>query len=206
MKSRSCEIGCCNGRIALKFDRHLGSAAAKFQSHCKSLNPNLAASRLHETCGKTSYRLVNRGPDHVSHLECHLIRKTSYTFQLHHSFWEHIFKYTLTCLKCIWNHVRRNYGEIETYLPLKSALCLLITWHSHVLVACRHKFRSGVQTGPSHEGLSEIIFTLSTLIKKNIFRTENISTLIQSVPLVADKVSLCAHAADITMRPVIDQH
>ena len=34
------------------FDRHLGSSAAevpaKFQSDWKSLNPNLAASRLHE--------------------------------------------------------------------------------------------------------------------------------------------------------------
>ena len=52
VKSRSREIGCCNGRIALKFDRHLGSNAAevpaKFQSDWKSLNPNLAASRLHE--------------------------------------------------------------------------------------------------------------------------------------------------------------
>ena len=47
---------------------------------------------------------------------------------------------------------------------------------------------------------------ISHFDKKNIFRTENISTLIQSVPLVADKVSLCAHAADITMLPVIDQH
>ena len=52
VKSRSREIGCCNGRIALKFDRHLGSSAAEvpviFQSDWKSLKPNLAASRLHE--------------------------------------------------------------------------------------------------------------------------------------------------------------
>ena len=52
MKSRSCEIECYNDRFALKFDRHLGSVAAevpvKFQSNWKSLNPNLAASRLHE--------------------------------------------------------------------------------------------------------------------------------------------------------------
>ena len=38
--------------VALKFDRHLGSAAAevpvKFQSYWESLNPNLAASRLHK--------------------------------------------------------------------------------------------------------------------------------------------------------------
>ena len=51
VKSRSCEIGCCNVRIALKFDMHLGNAAAevsKFQSDWKSLNSNLALSRLHE--------------------------------------------------------------------------------------------------------------------------------------------------------------
>ena len=38
--------------IALKFDRHLGNAAAevpvKFQSDCKILNPNLVASRLNK--------------------------------------------------------------------------------------------------------------------------------------------------------------
>ena len=41
-----------NGRIALKFDTHFGSAAAetpiKFQSDWKSLNLNLGASSLHE--------------------------------------------------------------------------------------------------------------------------------------------------------------
>ena len=51
-KSRSQEIGCYNDRIALKFDRHLGSSAVemsvKFQSDRKGLNPKLAASRLHE--------------------------------------------------------------------------------------------------------------------------------------------------------------
>ena len=51
-KSRSHEIGHYIDRIALNFDRHLGSAAAevpvKFQSYVKSLNLNLAASRLHE--------------------------------------------------------------------------------------------------------------------------------------------------------------
>ena len=45
-------IGCYNDCIALKFDRHFGSTATevpvKFQSDWKSLNPNLAASRLHE--------------------------------------------------------------------------------------------------------------------------------------------------------------
>ena len=38
-KSRSGEIGCCNNRIALKFDRHLGSTVVdvpfKFQSAWK---------------------------------------------------------------------------------------------------------------------------------------------------------------------------
>ena len=51
-KSRSREIGCCNGRNAPNFHRHFGNAAVgvpvKFQSDWKSLNPNLAASRLHE--------------------------------------------------------------------------------------------------------------------------------------------------------------
>ena len=41
-----------NYRTALKFDRNLGGAAAdepvKFQSDWKSLNTNLATSRLHE--------------------------------------------------------------------------------------------------------------------------------------------------------------
>ena len=52
VKSRSHEIECYNSRIALKFDRHLGSSAVdvpvKFQSDWQSPNPNLAASRLHE--------------------------------------------------------------------------------------------------------------------------------------------------------------
>ena len=50
--SRSREIGCNDDRIALKLDRHLGGAVAevpvKFQVDSKSLNPNLAAWRLHE--------------------------------------------------------------------------------------------------------------------------------------------------------------
>ena len=52
VKFRGREIGCYNDRFALKFDRQLGSTAAevplKFQSDWKSLNPNLAASRLRE--------------------------------------------------------------------------------------------------------------------------------------------------------------
>ena len=43
--SRSCEIGCYNDCIALQFDRHFGSAAADVP--VKSLNPNVAAWRLH---------------------------------------------------------------------------------------------------------------------------------------------------------------
>ena len=49
--SRSRAIGCHDYRIALKFDRHLGSPRAevpvKIQSDWKGVNPNLAASRLH---------------------------------------------------------------------------------------------------------------------------------------------------------------
>ena len=52
VNSRSREIACYDERIALKFDRHLGSAAAevpvKFQSDYENLNLNLVDSRLHE--------------------------------------------------------------------------------------------------------------------------------------------------------------
>ena len=53
VKSRSCEIECCNASISLKFHRHIvGCAAAaepaKFQNDWKRLNSNLAASKLHE--------------------------------------------------------------------------------------------------------------------------------------------------------------
>ena len=51
-KSRSREIWCYNDFIALKFDRHLGSAVAevavKFQNDWKCLNLNLTAPWLHE--------------------------------------------------------------------------------------------------------------------------------------------------------------
>ena len=61
VKSRSREIDCYDDHIVLKFDRHIGSAAAdmpvKFQSDWNSLNPNLAPSRLHEI------RWMNRGPE-----------------------------------------------------------------------------------------------------------------------------------------------
>ena len=59
MKYRSPEIGCYNDRIALTFGGHLGSAAAyvpvKFQNDWKSLNPNIAISRLHEILRQASY-------------------------------------------------------------------------------------------------------------------------------------------------------
>ena len=52
VKSRSRDIGYYHDRIALKFDRHLGSAAAKvafkIQSDCESLNTNRAAVGLRE--------------------------------------------------------------------------------------------------------------------------------------------------------------
>ena len=52
VKYRSHEIGTLNCRIALKFDRHIGSNATKvpvkFQSDRTILNTNLVASRLHE--------------------------------------------------------------------------------------------------------------------------------------------------------------
>ena len=52
VKSGRREIGCYNDRNTLKFDRHLGSAAVeepvKSESDWEILNPNLAASRLHE--------------------------------------------------------------------------------------------------------------------------------------------------------------
>ena len=70
-----------NDRIALLFDRHLGSAAAdvpvKFQSDWKSLNPNLVASR---SCGKTTH-LVNRGPNAVIQTERSPTPKYAHAFQ-----------------------------------------------------------------------------------------------------------------------------
>ena len=52
VKSWCSEIGCYNGRIALTFDRHLGSRAAEalvnLQGDYKSVNSNLAGSILHE--------------------------------------------------------------------------------------------------------------------------------------------------------------
>ena len=52
VRFQSHEFGCYDDRIALKYDRHLGSAAAavpvKFHRDWKSLKPNLIASRLHE--------------------------------------------------------------------------------------------------------------------------------------------------------------
>ena len=69
LTDKSREIGCYFDRIALKFDRHLGSAAAevpvKFQSDWQSLNPNLVGFFFRDftrSCSKTSVGLVNKGP------------------------------------------------------------------------------------------------------------------------------------------------
>ena len=66
IKSRSYEIGTLNCRIALKFDRHIGSNAAevpvKFQSDRKILNTNLAASRLYEILRKDVFSDIETGP------------------------------------------------------------------------------------------------------------------------------------------------
>ena len=52
VETRSREIGWYDGRIALKFDRHLGTDATevpvKFQSDWKRFNPNLTASKFRE--------------------------------------------------------------------------------------------------------------------------------------------------------------
>ena len=54
MKSRNREIGCYNDCIALKYDRHLGSAAAEVlgkihcDSKCLNMNRDFMVSRLHE--------------------------------------------------------------------------------------------------------------------------------------------------------------
>ena len=52
VKPLSREIRCYNDRIIVKSDKHLSTNAVdvsvKIQSDCKSLNPNLAVSRLHE--------------------------------------------------------------------------------------------------------------------------------------------------------------
>ena len=62
VQSRSREIGCCKGRITPTFDRH-PEVPGKFQTDWKSLNPNLAAPRYFtRSCGKTSIRLMNKGP------------------------------------------------------------------------------------------------------------------------------------------------
>ena len=66
VKSRSRDIRVQTFRIALKFDRHLGSTAVetpvKFQSDTVVLIPNLGLRVFTRFGSKTSYRLVNRGP------------------------------------------------------------------------------------------------------------------------------------------------
>ena len=66
VKSRSYETGTLNCRIALKFDRHIGSTAAevpaKFWSDRTILNTNLAASRLYEILRKDVFSDIETGP------------------------------------------------------------------------------------------------------------------------------------------------
>ena len=70
-KSRSHENGILNCRIALKFDRHIGSTTAevpvKFQSDRKILHTNLAASRLYEILRKYVFSDIETGPWTQSH-------------------------------------------------------------------------------------------------------------------------------------------
>ena len=62
-KSRTCEIGCQNDRIALKLDRRLNSTAVeppvKFQSGLKTLNTDLAPRGFARSSDKFKWRLVN---------------------------------------------------------------------------------------------------------------------------------------------------
>ena len=64
--SQSHEIGTLNCRIALKFDRNIGSTAAevpvKFQNDQAILNTNLAASRLGEILRKDVFSDIETGP------------------------------------------------------------------------------------------------------------------------------------------------
>ena len=66
VKSWSHEIGTLNCRIALKFDRHIGSTAAgvavQFQSDRAILNTNLAVSRLYEILQKDVFSDIETGP------------------------------------------------------------------------------------------------------------------------------------------------
>ena len=66
MKSRSREIGCCNGRIALKLTGTSATALPRYLPNFKAIGKVYTLiSRLRDltrSCGKTSYRLVNRGP------------------------------------------------------------------------------------------------------------------------------------------------
>ena len=77
VKSRSREIGCYNDRIALKLDRHVGSAPADvpviFQSKRKSLNTNLAASRRRPSTSKWRHNGRDSVSNHQPH-DCFLNR------------------------------------------------------------------------------------------------------------------------------------
>ena len=66
VRTRSHEIDTLNFRIALKFDRHIGSTAAevpvKFESDTTIPNTNLAASRFYEILRKDVFRILRRDP------------------------------------------------------------------------------------------------------------------------------------------------
>ena len=66
VKYRSHEISTLNCRIALQFDRHIGSTVAevlvKFQSDGTNLNTNLATSRLYEILRKDVFSDIETGP------------------------------------------------------------------------------------------------------------------------------------------------
>ena len=74
-KPRSHEIRCYHDRIALKFDRYCGSAAAempvKFQIDRESINPNLAVSRHHNIFQQAVVLLLNTSGPRANHwLSC----------------------------------------------------------------------------------------------------------------------------------------
>ena len=100
--------------------RHLGSSTArmpvKFLSHTIIIASNLAASRLGRYGGKTSYRLVNRGPGlvklislsksgpwtHVTYLSTAKDRECWMTWQLSTrcQCMSHVIKYSLSGARC----------------------------------------------------------------------------------------------------------
>ena len=72
--------GTLNCRIALKFDRHIGSTAAevpfKFQSDRTILNTNLAASRLYEILRKDIFSDIETGPRRPHSMRANMYAKS----------------------------------------------------------------------------------------------------------------------------------